>query len=558
MLLEALIAVGDLGRLREIAVVLVEHGFGDFVQRTGIRRALARAGQALHLRKAGPLPADVSTACRARQALEALGPTFVKLGQLLASRPDLLPPDWIEELSTLHAHVTAVPYEEIREQIETDLGMLPERAFATFSREALAAGSIAQVYAATLHDGREVVVKVRRPDIAERVAADLRLLARVAQILQQEDSDIRRFRPRQIVRDFTRMMRSELDLRTEAQNLSRITRNLGERDDLVLPVEIETWTRERMLVMTRVPGLSAADWLAGKRDERVDPAGLASAGAQIVMQMVFGDGIYHADPHPGNLVFLSDGRVGLLDFGQVGRLSDARRLELVKLIGAVIDRNEEAAVDVLLDWAEGGSPDQYELTADVRAFVDRYDGVPLDQLDVAGMLLDVTSIVRENDLALPSEVAMLIKVFLTLEGLGTALDPQFRLTDQIDPAARDLLRRTTSPRAILRRGIRDTRAMLRQLPTDLRALVTKARRGQFRLEMDLQRLDRFGSQLERSANRITMGMITASLIIGTAIAMTAQRGPTLWGWPALGLFGFLCSAGVGVLLLWSIWRSQRP
>ena len=242
MLLEALIAVSDLGRVREIATVLVKHGFGDLVHRTGLPRMLAKAGHALRLRKSAEVH-DESTAVRARRTLEELGPTFAKLGQLLASRPDLLPPEWTSELSRLHANVTSLPFEEVRAQLEEDLGTPPEAAFASFETKPIAAGTIAQVYAASLHDGRRVVVKVRRPGIEDVVNADLRLLARFAHLLEQEDSELRRFRPQQVVRQFARVMRAELDFRIESRNLQSISDHLAERDDVALPEVIGDWTR---------------------------------------------------------------------------------------------------------------------------------------------------------------------------------------------------------------------------------------------------------------------------------------------------------------------------
>lgn len=555
MLGETLGVISDLGRLRDIAGVLIRHGLGDFLQRSGIRAVLEKAGAKLHW-KALESIADLSTAERVRRALEELGPTFVKLGQLLASRPDLLPPDWVEELGRLHARVTPLEFEQLLPQLIEDLGVHPDEAFASFDREPLAAGSIAQVHAATSKDGADIVVKIRRPGIGKKIDADLRLMARLARALDDEGSELRRYRPRMIARDFARTMRAELDFGVEARNMQTVARNLAGQAELVVPEVDSRFVRARLLVMTRLRGLSAADWLAGDRSGDFDARLVAQVGADAVLQMVFGDGLYHADPHPGNLMFLSDGRLGLLDFGQVGHLSESRRRDLLQFLGSVVDRDEERAVDVLLSWSGDGEPDIDALTADVRAFVDRYYGVELHDMDVRRLLFDVSEIVRENDLALPADVALLIKVFVTLEGLGCALDPSFKFSERIEPAARELRRQLTSPRAVLRRGARDIRSILLQLPSDLRGLMTRARRGDLRVEMDLKRLERFGRQMTQSANRMTVGMITAALIVGTSIAMTIDRGPTIFGIPALGLIGFVLSAAIGVGLLWSIARNS--
>ncbi|MCB9917783.1 MAG: phosphotransferase [Planctomycetes bacterium] len=561
MLFETLGAVSDLGRLSEIASVLVRYGFRDFVERSGIRALLERAGAKIHWQ---PFASDsaTTTPARVRRALEELGPTFVKFGQLLASRHDLLPHEWTAELGSLHASVTPVPFERLRDQLEADLGGKPNAIFARFEETPLAAGSIAQVHAATAHDGSDLVVKIRRPGVDKTIFADLRLMARLARVLEDEGGEIRRFRPVRVVREFARTMRAELDFATEARNLRTLQRNLESMDGVVLPEVIDPLVRERLLVMTRLRGLSAAEWLESQsigrhRDQPFDSRAVAHVGADVVLQMVFGDGFYHADPHPGNLMFLEDGRLGLLDFGQVGRLSESRRRQLVQLLAGVLARDEERAVDVLLEWAPGASTDVDALAADVRAFIDRYHGVELDNLDVARLLMDVSEIVRENELFLPADISVLIKVFVTLEGLGRALDPEFRLSTHIEPAARRLERDLLSKRGLMRRGVRDLRSLMIQLPTDLRRLLTRVRRGEVHLELDMKRLDRFGNQISSSANRLTIGMITAALIVGTAIAMTIDSGPKIFGMPALGLLGFLCSVTIGVGLLWSIARSSH-
>lgn len=554
MLLKALVAARDLGRLHEIAKVLARQGFGDLLHRTGVYAALERAGKALHIESTKHVD-PLSPAERTRQVFEQLGPTFVKLGQVLATRSDILPPDWIRELSTLHERVPAVPFAKILPQLTEDLGGSPSDVFARIDEEPLAAGSVAQVHRAQLADGREVAVKVRRPGAREEMKADLRLLERFAELLEQEMSELRRFRPRRTVRHFARTIKAELDFRIEAKNLRAIALQMAESDEVVIPEVIDELTRERLIVLSYLDGLSAADWIAGERPEDVDPKRVAAVGAAAVLEMVFENGLYHADPHPGNVLFLGDGRIGLLDFGMVGRLTEARRREFASLLAGIATQDENAIVDVLLDWADVGDPDVETLTQDARAFLDRYHGVPIGELDVTGMLRDVVDMVREANLVLPADVAMLVKVFVTLEGLGRALDPDFEMSEHIEPTVRRLIRGTLSPRAIVKRNMRDMAALAAGLPRDLRALLKRAKRGGFRVDLELQRLDNFGHQLERAANRLTVGILTASLIVGTSIAMTVDAGPALFDIPAIGLLGFLTSTVIGLGLLWSIFRS---
>ncbi|MCB9913897.1 MAG: phosphotransferase [Planctomycetes bacterium] len=556
MLLDVLIAAEDLGRLREITQVLVEFGFKDLAQRMGLLNALQHAGNVLHWDKARNLEAE-PTPHRVRLALENLGPTFVKLGQVLASRGDLLPPEYLEELARLQAGVTPVPFEELRAQLTEDLGAAPEAVFTDLELEPLAAGSIGQVHRASLPDGRRVILKVRRPGIEKKIRGDLRLLERLADILEQEVVELRRFRPRMVVRHFARTLKAELDFSVEGRNALRIARDMRDFPDLVIPEVFLEYTSTRLVVQEYVHGHTAAAWIRGDHPPGLDPQRIASMGADVILKMVFVDGFYHADPHPGNVLFLDQGRVGLLDFGMVGRVSEERRAQFVMLLGAVLDRDEDAIVDTLLEWSDGGETDLDALSQDCSDFLDRYTGRELQDLDVAGMLQDVTRIVRENDLVLPADVAMLIKVFVTLEGLGRRLDPAFSLDAHIEPMARRMMRRLSSPRRVIASGWKDVRRLVIGLPRDLRRIVMRARRGGFKIELDLRRLEDFGHQLDRSANRVTVGLITSALIVGTSIAMTIDTGPTLLGLPVLGLFGFGTSFTIGVMLLWSILRSGR-
>ncbi len=526
------------------------------MHRTGVVAVLEATGRALRIDRMKSLP-HLPPPERLRRVLEELGPTFVKLGQVIASRPDLLPPDWLAEFSKLHEDVLSVPFEKLRPQIEAVLGRPPEEVFEEFDTTPLAAGSIAQVHRARLAGRGDVVLKVRRPGISTEVAADLRLLERFAEVLEQEVTELRRFHPRRIAKQFARSMRAELDLSLEARNLRQIAENLEERPEIVIPEVVDPFADPRMLVLTYVEGTSAAEWLRGTRPEGLDTRALIGAGADAILDMVFVHGLYHADPHPGNVLFLPDSRIGLLDFGMVGRLSEERRREFVELLAAVADHDEDAIVDVLLSWSDGGSTDVEFLTQDARAFLDRYHGVPLRSLDVTRMLGDVAEIVRENELALPSDVAMLVKVFITLEGLGRSLDPDFDMAAHVEPAARRMITQQHNPVAVAARGMRDVKKLLLGLPKDLRSIIARARRGGLRIELDLKRLEEFGQHLYRSANRVTGGVVTAALIVGSAITMTVDQGPKLLGFPVFALFGFVSSFALGMILVWSIIRSGK-
>jgi len=556
MLLEALETARDLGRLNEVATVFVRHGLGDLVHRWGLAGLLRRAGRAVHIQaveRLEPVPLPV----RLRRALEDLGPTYVKLGQLLAGRADLLPIEFAEELARLQEEARELPWDDLRPQLVEDLGRPPEEVFAEISTEPLASASIAQVHRARLTDGTEVVLKVRRPGIAEMVEADLRLFQRLAELAEHEMPELRTWRLRGLARHFARTIQAELDLRIEARYCERIAANLRDLGGVVVPRVHWTWTGRRLLVQDFVEGQSAAEWIRAGRPPGPDGHAIAGLGADVVLKMVFLDGLYHADPHPGNVLLLPGDRIGLLDFGMIGRLSEERRREFLRLMAAIVERKEDEMVDLLLGWSSDGEVDIELLGHDCLAFIDRYHGLTLAELDATVLLRDVAALVRENHLSLPVDVAALLKAFVTLDGLGRALDPDFDMAGHVEPFAREAIRRQTSPLALLRRNLRGLEFLLRDLPRDVSRIVTSARRGRLRLEFDLRRLDAFGHQLDRSANRITVGLVTSALIVGTAISLTVSGGPEVLGLPVFATFGFLCSVVVGLCLLWSIWRAGK-
>jgi len=539
----------DFGRLADIAAVLARYGFGDVAQRLGLAKAVKGASDLLHL----------SRAERVRRALQDLGPTFVKLGQVLATRVDLFPPDWIDEFEKLQDQAPPAEAAAVRAQMIEDLGAPPEEVFAAFAAEPIAAGSIAQVHRAVLADGTPVAVKVRRPDIGAVVQADLSLLARLARLAEARLPDIARFRPREVVRQFARTMRAELDLAIECHSAERVAQSFRDNPAIVVPQVFWAWTGERINVQQFVAGVPSRELAA------VDAAGLdrellARRGAQAMLKMVLDDGFFHADPHPGNLFYLPGDRIAFIDFGMTGRLSSGRRDELVALLGGLVSRDAESAVDVLREWASPLPVDAEALTADIDAFIDRYHGMPLSALRAGAMLADLTQLLREHRLALPADLALVLKVCVALESTGRELDPEFDMVGVAEPFLSAAIAERRGPAALARRGWRaasNALELLAEMPGDLRRLVRAARSGRLQLHVDLTALEAFGQLVDRAASRLTLGVVTAALIIGSSIVMTVEGGPTLFGLPFFGLAGFLGSLVGGGWLVISILRSGR-
>ena len=550
MLRETFGMMRELPRLHEIASVFIRHGLGDFVQRIGIAGLLERAGQMLSWGAASE-SVKLDPAQRLRLALEELGPTFVKLGQVMAMRVDLFPPRWIAEFEKLHAKVPPVPFAELLPELSRALGRSPFEVFSDIETEAYAAASIAQVHRAKLPDGTAVVLKIRRPGVRAKIDADLRLLRRVSELIETE-----------IAAQFARSLEREIDFATETRNIQRFAQNFAGDPHLLIPKIYPEWTSDLLLVQERVEGVPATD-LGAVEAAGLDRRLLAARAADAFLKMILIDGFFHADPHPGNVFYLRDHRLVIIDFGMVGRLSPQRRRQVVDLLAGFARMAEEPMLDVLLDWAEGAYVDEARLASDVNELVFDFEGVALKDLRIGAAIRQFAAIVREHSIVLPSDLSMMFKTLITLEGLGRQYDPDFHIVSHLTPLVKRALAERYQPRELLRRGrgaADEFFEMVSSVPRDLARLLREARRGKTRIDLDLKRLDSFGRQLDSTLDRATMGILTASLVIGSAIVMTVQEGPSFLGIPvlrALGLAGYLVAFFNSVWIIYGIWRSGR-
>ncbi len=583
MFWQALGAVHDLGRLHEIASVLIRHGFGEMVRRMGLADALERTGRVLHWNEAGEF-AHLEPRTRVRRALEEMGPTFIKLGQILATRVDLFDPEWIAELSKLQDSAPPSPYAAIHQQLTEDLGAPPEEVFAVFDPQPLAAGSIAQVHRARLKDGSEVVVKIRRPGIRSIIEADMRWLARLAEHIETGESELRHFHSQEVVRQFTQSLQRELDFRVECRNAERIAANFAEYSDpdsvrdlsagvvtmaatstsrpaaaIVIPRVYWQWTGERVCVQEYIDGIPGHDLAAVDRTG-LDRKILARRGIHAAMKMIFEDGLFHADLHPGNVFYLPENRIAFIDFGMTSRLTTERRDQLIHLLLGLVQHEPSRVIDVLLDWAKDGEIDEDGLATEIETFVDQYLGVPIKQLNFGTMLNDSLAILRKHRISLPSDLVLGVKCFISLEGMGRGLNPDLDMVGETLPLLRATLRARYTPTALAKRGWRaasEIVTLITDLPHDLSRLLRAARRGKLYIHIDVAHLKHVGDQLDGAVNRLVVGVVVAALVVGSSIVMTISGGPTLLGLPFFGVLGSFCAAIGGIWLLRSIRRSNR-
>jgi ubiquinone biosynthesis protein len=561
MLRQTLGIMRELPRLHEIASVFIRHGLGDFVQRIGVASVLERAG---HLLRFGDASETVrlDPAQRMRMALEELGATFVKLGQVMATRVDLFPPRWIAEFEKLHADVPAVPFEQLLPDLERTLGRSPFEVFRDLDTRAWGAASIAQVHRAKLQDGTPVVLKVRRPGVREKIDADLRLLRRVSELIESEIPEARRYHPAQIADQFAKSLERESDFATETRNIERFAKNFAGDPHIVIPRIYPEYTSDVLLVQEHVEGIPATD-PAAVEAAGLDRKVLAARGVDAFLKMILLDGFFHADPHPGNVFYVPDNRIVIIDFGMVGRLSPQRRAQVIDLLGGLARMAEEPMLEVLLDWAGDAYVDEQKLANDVNEMVFDYEGVPLKDIRVGNVIRQFAGIVREHSIVLPSDLSLMFKALITLEGLGRQYDPDFHIINHLTPLVKTALAERYQPRELVRRGrtvVSEFMNVVGGVPRDLARLLREARRGKTRIDLDLKRLDSFGRQLDRTLDRVAVGILTASLVIGSAIVLTVRDGPVVWGiplLPALGLIGYVLAFLNSVWIVYGIWRAGR-
>jgi ubiquinone biosynthesis protein len=544
-------------RYGDIARVLVRHGLADVVDALHLGSYLAWGTRVLPPRAR---MTTLSRAARIRLTLEELGPTFVKFGQALSVRSDLLPADLIAELAALQEHVAPLAPGVAESAIEAAFGQPVAALFATFETTPIASASIAQVHRAALPSGEIVAVKVRRPGIAGTIAADVEILRQLARLVQRHVPAADAVDPVRLVDEFARTIRSEQDLIREGRNLERCAADFAGDPTAHFPRVY--WERTTSSVLTM-------EYLDGVKVTALDAAGIgpfarrliARRGADAILRQVLEHGFFHADPHPGNLVVMADHVIGFLDLGMVGRLDDRARRALARIVHAIQHRDTAELTAVALEIMETrGEIDAAALERDLAALIELYGDVPLADLSVRDLLGDVVGTAARHRLRFPSPLMLLIKALVTIEGVGARLDPAFKMVEHAAPMAERLRRRELAPDAIASRvmqALTQTAAAVHAIPGHLDAIARKVRDGRLQVQFVHRNLDHFVHEMDRASNRIAFALIIAALIVGSSLIIHAGRGTTAYGYPVLGLIGFLVAAVFGVGLAIGIMRSER-
>jgi len=546
-----------LKRYRQIALVLMKYGFADLAARLNLGSYLRLGGRPLRVRGAAE---GASTARRIRMALEELGPTFVKLGQVLSTRSFLVPAELVAELALLQDQVRPEPFAALEEMLRTELpGGISSR-FATFDTEPLASASIAQVHRARTTDGQEVVVKMQRPHIAALIEVDMEILLDLARLIERHVPESRQFEPVAMVEELARTTRRELDFLSEARNVELFARNCAQLPGVHVPAVFWELSTPRVLTLEYVDGVKISD-VERLREMGVDLKELVRHGTDFVLKQVFEDGFFHADPHPGNLLVRSDGAIAPVDFGIMGRLDDQMLSLFADLLLAVTRRDVAFVFRIMgqLGIVPPGA-DERHLRVDIGEFIDRYYGMSLRKLRMKAVFDDAVAVLSRHRLRVPSNLVLLGKTLGAYEDIVEKLDPDFSFAAAIGPYARKLMWRQLEPGRItyqLGRSLRDLYQLALVLPHELESLLRRMASGKIGAELRHQGLENLIREIDRSSNRLSFSLIIAALIVASSMIITAGVGPSLFGVSVLGLAGYLFAGLLGIWLVVAILRSGR-
>ncbi len=545
-----------LRRYQDIAQVLVKYGYVDVAEALHLRRPLS-LGQRLF---GTSEIANCGKPQRLRMLLEELGPTFVKFGQLLSTRVDALPPAFLHELASLQDHVPAETFAVVQEIVEAELQAPLAQLFHTVESTPLAAASIAQVHRATLKGGAQVVIKVQRPRIPQTIAADLDVLRDLARLSERYMVEWQPFQPSGLVEEFAHAITKELDFRQERRNLERCAQNFRDDPTVLIPKVYPELSTARVLTMSYVEGVKISDREALLR-AGYDPHTVAVHGANALLKQIFVHGFFQGDPHPGNLLVLPNDVIAILDYGMFGVIDTETREQLTTLLLGVVQRDATKMIRVLthLEIVDGEHRRrERELRRDVSMLVDTYLTVPLEQVDLSMMLDEMLKIIHRHGLQIPPEFLLLIRSLTTAESLGRKLDPTFSIAAHVQPFAEKLVSERFDPRHIIRRlGMTSGEAgdLLAFMPGAMLHILERLQRGDLRVGVDMPQLDRLTRDYDTASNRLTLAIILAASIIGSSLVIQTETPPLLWGYPALGLVGFLISVVLGLSLVVAILRS---
>lgn len=547
--------VRNVQRVRHITTVFIKHGFGQVIEKLGLEYRI-------FVKKLAKSPQEIvpqySIAERARMVLEDLGPTFTKLGQVLSTRPDLVPGSFITEFKKLQDRVPPISFHEVSDQITLALGKSLDQIFSSFDVKPVASASIGQVHIARLRSTNEkVVVKVQRPSIRSIIASDLDILYLLARLIQNNVPEIRMYSPVGIIEEFDKAIHRELDYTIEAQNITRFRHNFERDDTVYVPKVYRELSARNVIVIEYIEGTKISELVRSPGEKKE----IVRNGFRSILKQIFLDGFFHGDPHPGNLFVLKNNAIAFLDFGMMGRLDQEMKDDLADLLIAVINQDVAQIAQMLAHL--GTQPEDIDMRAfrnDISDILDRYYGVSLHQIEIGIVIREITEVALKHQVHIPPDYTLMIKALLTFESIGKQLDPDLNAIEEAKPMMAKILKERWNPQRLASRSLlsfKNLSLALKEFPAQLHQIMEELRKGKLRIEFEHVHLERLIMILDVASNRIAASLVIAALIIGSSIIMHTNRGPMFMEFPLLGIVGFVSAGIIGFLLLLSILRSGK-
>jgi ubiquinone biosynthesis protein len=542
--------IKNLQRSRQIANILIKHGFGHLTEGLGVNIPFQKKPRKMSEEE--PLPVS------ARLALEELGPTFVKLGQILSMRPDLIPEEYITELKKLQDAVPSFGYEEVEAEINKEFGEEVSTIFESFDKEPLAAASISQVHRAVLN-GEDVVVKVQRPRIEEEIEADISILYNIAQFTAKHVPETQLYDPVGVVNELAKSIRRELDFMIEARNAERFKKNFAGDSGVYFPPVFWEATSKRILTLEMVRGKRISE--LGEEINEEERKILAEKIAKAYLKQILIDGFFHGDPHPGNIFIVDKDVIAFIDFGIVGRVDEYTKEKLSNLLIAIIQKNKEKIVDELLDIGIAGDETSIpSFRNDIGELLDEYYGTTLGQVDITKMVNGIMETAFRHRIKIPATFTLLIKTILTMEAICSELSKDFNFTETAKPFVEAIVAEKVQPTKIVAKVVQnfmELNDMITIMPRKVNQILSKLQEGKLVIDLEHKGLNKLISEMDTVSNRISISLIISAVIVGSSLIVLAGTGPAIFGFPILGLVGYTFAGFLGLFLVISILRRGR-
>jgi len=548
----------NLNRNQEILRVFVKYGFNDIVSKISIVKRM-RINKSPISTQSQNINA-LSTSERLRMAFEELGATFIKLGQLLSLRSDFIPEEFVTELSKLQDSVQKDEIERIKSVLTKEYGKSINDVFLEFDETPIAAASIAQVHKAKLNNGETVAVKILHPGVAEKIESDLEILKNLSRLIETYIPESKPYQPVEIIKEFEKTIKKELNLVHEGHNIDAFRNYLQDDPTIKIPIVYWEYTSESILVTEFINGTKISELLNNEVSD-IDPKQVIVNSANSLMKQIFEIGIFHADPHPGNIFVLPGNIIAPIDFGNVGRIDDEMRNAFIEIIMGIVDQDPHRITRALINI---GFVDDYTnlrgLKIDLMEFINHYYKVPLNRINLSKLIDEFIELLRTHQIKLPADLSVLIRTLVISDAVARELYPQFNFAEILIPFARKAYLNKLNPFTRFRSLIKTAEEsfdLLKKLPQDFQSILYKLRNDKFAVTFKHQGLEEFGRRIDSSSNRLSFAIIIAALIIGSSIIMYLSKGNLLWDYPVIGIGGFVVASVLGIWLLIGIMRSGK-